>query len=303
MGVKRLKIYLPIVGVIALIWLLNVSRPGGSVEGCPQGCAQGAAMPDGTLRVASLNMLHGFPDFDHLPERLEIIANEITRLQADIVLLQEVPGTMRHGNAAQYLAERTGMNYLYLRANGNRWAIFFEEGEAILSRFPLQQATGVVLQPRAGFFENRVALSAIAVTPFGELRLVSTHLTNGKAEVNRAQVEYLKKMTSSPAGQLTIIAGDFNARDDAPQIQGTGWVDSFRAANPTLPGYTCCVRDLTQPPGTALSKRIDYIFLIPGSLEAEILSSQLAFEQPVKTQAGWLWASDHIGLLTILGFE
>jgi endonuclease/exonuclease/phosphatase family metal-dependent hydrolase len=86
------------------------------------------------MRILSLNMLHGHPRFVDLTSRLDLIATEITRLGADIIMLQEVPWTLQHGNAAAWLAEQTGMNYLYLRANGGRWTIFFEEGEAILSR-------------------------------------------------------------------------------------------------------------------------------------------------------------------------
>ena len=62
-------------------------------------------------------MLHGFPKFKFLPERLEMIASEINRLDPDIVLLQEVPWTLKIGSAAEFLAEKTGMNHAYLRAN------------------------------------------------------------------------------------------------------------------------------------------------------------------------------------------
>jgi len=86
-------------------------------------------------------MLHGFPGFELLDERLQTIADEINLIEPDIVLLQEVPWTLRRGNAAKHLAEQTEMNYAYLRANGNRWAIGFEEGEAILSLFPLLDPT------------------------------------------------------------------------------------------------------------------------------------------------------------------
>jgi len=73
----------------------------------------------------SLNVLHGHPRFEHLARRLDLIAAEIRRQDADIVCLQEVPWTRQLGGGAEYLAQRTGLNYLYLRANGNRWAILF----------------------------------------------------------------------------------------------------------------------------------------------------------------------------------
>jgi len=72
---------------------------------------------------------------------LDLIAQEIRRQDADIVCLQEVPWAPHIGSAAQYLAARTGLNHVYFRANGNRWTILFEEGEAILSRYPLRDVT------------------------------------------------------------------------------------------------------------------------------------------------------------------
>lgn len=119
-------------------WALNASRVGNQVEGCPKGCAVADERRDGPLRVMSLNMLHGFPRFDRLRERLDLIAEETLHQDADIVCLQEVPWAPHIGGAAQDLAERTGLNHVYFRANGNRWTILFEEGEAILSRYPLR---------------------------------------------------------------------------------------------------------------------------------------------------------------------
>jgi endonuclease/exonuclease/phosphatase family metal-dependent hydrolase len=217
----RRWIYFLLAALLLLIvaWLFNVSRPGRRVEGCPEGCAAVAPRTSGPLRVLSLNMLHGFPRFDHLDDRLDLIAAEIQRLDPDIVCLQEVP--WHWGSAAQDLAERTGLNHLYMRANGNRWAILFEEGEAILSRYPLRDATATGLAPRAGLFEHRVALQATAVTPWGDLRVVSTHLTHGDPAVNETQAASLIAFVnaSDTGAPPAVVAGDFNAREDSAQIQ------------------------------------------------------------------------------------
>ena len=99
----------------ALAWLVNVSHPGRRVEGCAQGCATATA-PDetrpavGTLRVLSLNVLHGFPRFERLRPRLDLIAGEMRRQEVDLACLQEVPWTPRLGSAADYLARETGLN-------------------------------------------------------------------------------------------------------------------------------------------------------------------------------------------------
>ena len=157
-----------------------------------------------------------------------------------------------------------GLNYVYLRANGNRWAILFEEGEAILSRYPLRGVSFVELEPRAGFFEHRVALKATAETPRGDVDIIVTHLTHGDPQVNRGQVEALKEFVErAAAGRPTIVAGDFNALEDSSQVAGLGWIDTYRASNPDDPGLTCCVDDLAAGPAESLEKRIDYVFLVP----------------------------------------
>ncbi len=287
---------------LAIIFALNASKPGTRVEGCPEGCATAGQRRDGELRVMSLNMLHGYPRFAHLSARLDAIAEEIRRLDPDIVCLQEVPWTRRLGNGAQYLAERTGLNYLYLRANGNHRLIFFEEGEAIISRYPLHSPTFMELQPQAGLFEHRVVLHATASTQWGDVGVFVTHLTHGDDDVNRQQASSLLRFVTAGRGPA-IVAGDFNATEDSPQIQAiTGqWIDTYRAATPEADEPTCCIDDLAGGPAERPKVRIDYVFLAPrpgGGLAVQ--SAQRVFDQPFAVAGGWLWASDHVGLLVTI---
>ena len=246
-------------------------------------------------------MLHGFPRFRYLDRRLTIIASEIRQLDPDIVCLQEVPWRPGLGTAAHYLARETGLNHLYLRANGNRWAILFEEGEAILSRYPLRDPGFVELAPRAGFFEHRVALRATAETPWGAVQVFVTHLTHSDPETNQGQIAALKSyVEGSAAGGRAIVAGDFNATEDSPQIRELGWIDTYRIAHPGDQGPTCCVDDLTAGPDEYLKMRIDYVFETGDSEELRVVDSRRVFAEPYGTRAAWLWASDHGGVLTIL---
>jgi endonuclease/exonuclease/phosphatase family metal-dependent hydrolase len=254
----------------------------------------------------SLNVLHGFPRFKHLEARLGLIANEVRRQDADIVCLQEVPWTPQLGNGAQYLAERTGLNHLYLRANGNRWAILFEEGEAILSRYPLRDASFAELEPRAGLFEHRAVLQATARTPWGSVRVFVTHLTNGDAEINRAQTASLRGFVAAQGGGLAIVAGDFNATEDMPQIQALAgqWLDAHSIVDPDGEGPTCCVADISQGPEQRLVERIDYVFLVPeAGRVASVASMERVLDRPSRTPDGWLWASDHVGLVTTIDLD
>lgn len=284
----------------AAYWILNVSRPGDRVEGCLQGCASAPAGERNALRIMSLNVLHGRPEFENLSGRLDLVAQEIVRVGANVVLLQEVPWTRALGNGAEYLARQVGYNYAYLRANGNRRAIFFEEGEAILSRFPLRNPTFIELRPRAGFFEHRVVLAATADSPQGNLRLFVTHLTNGEETINQAQATALASFVAETAAGPAVVAGDFNAPEDSPQLMALSqqWVDSYRVFFPDDAGLTCCVDDLHAGPEEELEERIDYIFLVTGEQQKLRLQEvQSVADRPFLWNGDWQWVSDHIGLL------
>ena len=253
----------------------------------------------------SLNVLHGFPLFQRLTFRLDRVAAELRRLDVDILCLQEVPWNPILGSGAEFLAERTGLNYVYLPANGNRWTILFAEGEAILSRYPLSEATYVELQPQAGFFEHRIALQAIVKTPWGDIRVVSTHLTNGEHETNLAQTRSLVSFIASSGEGTAIVAGDFNATENTPQIKNLArvWIDTYRGANPDQLGFTCCIDDLTAGSEEKLEERIDYLFLIPDEQTPfQLVASQRVLDQPYRINDGWQWASDHVGILTTMKF-
>jgi endonuclease/exonuclease/phosphatase family metal-dependent hydrolase len=248
-----------------------------------------------------LNMLHGFPSFKGLPARVELIAQGIRRQDADVVLLEEVPWTIRTGSVAKSLAGELGYNYLYYRASGNKSLIFFEEGEAILSRFPLHDPHPTILMPRVDLFERRVALSCIVSTPWGDLTLVVTHLTDKAPQKNLGQAGSLLSFVESLPGNQKVVAGDFNATEASPQIRllSAAWTDTFGLLHPDDPGLTCCVDDLAAGPGEPLEKRIDYVFLA-GKGDYKIVSAQRVFTAPFPQAGGWQWASDHIGLLVEL---
>lgn len=293
-----------VVSAVLIVWLSQVSLPGVRLEGCPDGCAQergrDGGQDDGLIRILSLNMLHGFPGFEDLDARVSYIISRVKQLDADIVLLQEVPRGLRSGNVPVRLAEDLGMNYLYYRANGNRSAILFEEGELILSRLPLRNGGYYELRPAAGAFEHRIVLHAEVDAPGGSFNVFVTHLTSGDPVINRQQTESLLDYVKTSSDLPKIIAGDFNACESSPQIMTLAqeWVDAYRLFNPGNQGFTCCVDDLKSAPAEPFKKRIDYIFLA-GDEQAEItlLDAQRVFDQPGRTSNGWQWASDHAGVM------
>ncbi len=138
------------------------------------------------------------------------------------------------------------------------------------------------------------------MTPWGNVTFVDTHLTNLAAQKNLGQaVSLLDFVQALPPG-LKLVAGDFNAREDSPQIRMLSgkWRDAFRELHPNEPGLTCCIDDLNAGPGEPLEERIDYQFL--AGTEGRILSAGLAFNAPSDLGRTWQWPSDHIGLLVEL---
>jgi endonuclease/exonuclease/phosphatase family metal-dependent hydrolase len=304
---KRRSIYLlilPILLILAVLYVFTASLPGRQVEGCPSGCAVDQTSQQGSLRIMSLNMLHGFPEFTFLEARLSLIEQEIQKEQPDIVILQEVPWRWQlGGSAAAHLAGAAGMNWLYLRSNGNRWTILFEEGEAILSRYPLEDTAFSQLEPRAGFFEHRMLLTARAITPQGALRIFATHLTTGPDDVKSQQTASLENFVNQFPGEPALIGGDFNASPGQPQIKllSQHWIDSYYELHPEDPGFTCCVESGLTNPDQSMTRRIDYLFIANqaegGSTAIRPLAEDIIFNQPFQVGDGWLWASDHTGLL------
>lgn len=291
-----------VLGLLALVF--NASGAGTRVEGCPAGCAAAEGGDGEILRVLSLNVLHGYRSSGNRRQRLGLIAEEVRRLQPDVIALQEVPWSLRLGNGAGYLARHLELNHAYLRANGNRRTILFEEGVAILSRFPLIDLELHELQPRAAFFEHRVVLKATAVTPRGNLDVFVTHLTHRDRPTNAAQVASLHAFVEGSKTNPAIIAGDFNATADSVPMKRLAavWQDLYRTVHPRQPGLTCCARDVTAGPASdPLWRRIDYVFLAAADeATLQVIDARVVLDEPFRIGDSWLWASDHAGVLVTM---
>ena len=248
------------------------------------------------LQVMTLNLWHDWPLHRRLDARLEQVATTIRREGADVVCLQEVPDASDFPQTARRLADRLGMAYAYGRANGDRANFGFEEGVAILSRYPLQSPQVVEVQPRVSPFVRRVVLRTFVQTPAGQVAVYCTHLTTLPWR-NPFQVDWLYQFVAHDArGRTAIVAGDFNAASDSSQIQMLAghWLDTFRVANPRDNGYTYT---LALPViGTLLRHRIDYVFLVPGRSGGRVVTSRRLF-------ADGDGPSDHLGVLTTLALS
>ncbi len=213
----------------------------------------------GPLTVVSANLWHDWPRQQRWPERLEGFAELVEAEEADVVLLQEVARTSAL-KADVWLAERLGFAMAYARANGDLDAIGFEEGVAILSRYPLGDLHLRQLSHGRNPFVRRLALGGQVGTPYGPLLAVSAHLGLVRGH-NAGQIRRLRTWVGDVSqGEPAVIGGDFNAPEDRHEIEHTrrAWTDTFRAVRPHDEAVT---HTKSGPRGQVLNRRLDYIFV------------------------------------------
>jgi endonuclease/exonuclease/phosphatase family metal-dependent hydrolase len=110
-------------------------------------------------------------------------------------------------------------------------------GNMILTRYPVAQILRYTLPWEAAATRNmpRVLIEAVALAPFGPVRLMTTHLEYSSALLRRAQVEAIREAhrtaterhttpredgphtyRRTPATRSAILTGDFNMKPDDP---------------------------------------------------------------------------------------
>lgn len=215
------------------------------------GIGQPSASPDNRpIKVLCYNIRFG-----ELAS-LEELADFIKSQNPDLVALQEVDvKTFRsnapHQNGKDFITElafRTGMLSTYARTIDYAGGYY---GIGILSKYPFVQTKKVLLPMPPGAREQRAFLMADVELP-GDMKItfVSTHLDHSTSDVRKAQVEYLNASLQDNPWPV-IVAGDFNARPDSPEIKN-GMANWKKACN----------QDFTSPAHAPKSK-IDYIFCAP----------------------------------------
>jgi endonuclease/exonuclease/phosphatase family metal-dependent hydrolase len=247
------------------------------------------------ITVLSANLWHDFPRYRRQEERLEHFAGLVERVSADILLLQEVSRRPAL-HVDRWLAERLGMSFIYSRSNGHP-EIGFEEGLAILSRFPF---TGEPLHHQLGQscnpFVRRMALAVEVQTACGPLLALSVHLALSRAQNVRQLASLTDWIERFPAGRALVLGGDFNASERTRQIRrfGRKWTDTFRRLHPHADGATHAIH---APWGTPwLRHRLDYIFLRAGPTPWQVVEARHLRLSPQPH-------SDHLSVLARLAYE
>ncbi len=298
-------------GVRHLPWLaliLILLAPLGRVAGDP------AADPAPALRFLSYNLLHGgfssglTGKDEDLEGRLRIAVNELRALNADVIGLQEASVGPRRGDVTERLGRELGLHHAFAPAlprffpiqDVNRfvsWLMNFTEGPAILSRFPIIDWQAHDLPRCNGFFDPRVLIYATIRTPWGDLGVASTHTSGGFCEAERVVALLEARRGPFPV----VLMGDFNAEEDSAGIRRltreAGFVDAFRAANPSAPGFT--EAQAVRVPFPTVRHRVDYVFVVPGrAVAGRVRLSRVVLDDPrTLPDQTVLWPSDHYGVL------
>ncbi|MBS9525710.1 endonuclease/exonuclease/phosphatase family protein [Litoribacter alkaliphilus] len=156
---------------------------------------------------------------------LEAIARVIKESDADLVALQEVDvKTERSGvdlDQAAALGELTGMYHYFEKSIDHQGG---EYGNAILSRFPIEESSKHAISNMEGVNSERRAVLQIKVDVEGQpFWFASTHLDYSNKENNLHQskeVAGLYRDSEIPV----ILAGDFNA---LPDSEGINYLEGY----------------------------------------------------------------------------
>jgi endonuclease/exonuclease/phosphatase family metal-dependent hydrolase len=163
------------------------------------------------------------------------------------------------------------------------------------------------------FFANKGFQVVQLETPAGFLYVVNTHLGAGKKPKDilgrMTQLEELLLFIRTlPSNHPTLLAGDFNFGEHAPEYTYLRtWMkdsceesqDTYRCSNPGRPGHTFFIDRsyASKPSAHHRDGRIDYIFSLASKHNRstiEIVDSQVVLNHPDEH------LSDHAGVMTTL---
>jgi endonuclease/exonuclease/phosphatase family metal-dependent hydrolase len=266
---------------------------------------------DRPLGLVTFNLLHGGPwssftgEDAHLERRLAMIVDDLRALDADVVALQEVPVTRRHGDVAARLAGALGFYHVHARATERVFpavrllgrlaatALGFVAGPAILSRFPILASEIYDLPRCRRWLDARVVLRADVGTRAGTLAVFSTHTARDDCQTRRV-AEVVER---HPGGRPAVVMGDLNTGETAlGAFLDHGFIDAFRATNRDAVGPTVWQR--IDAPSPTVTRRVDYVFLRAGDgVAVRPVSSRVVLNTPrTDGDGGVLWPSDHYGV-------
>jgi len=280
------------------------------------------------FKIITYNIAN-YDDHKQWNQRLELIAQNLAKINADIISFQEVRFNPDQSSTEKYyqnqaeqilrtLNEEYGLYYsahimtlpsMYYGGGGAQYPSpttdnqtnSYWEGKTILSKPRIIETGTVYLTKTASCTDNNLRTTSYILASLNEtsgekIYIYNTHFgLDGECLKTNAEetLSYIQQHTDNH--EYALLMGDMNATPDDPALQGftdAGFVDLWPSLNPSDIGYT--------QPNPNPVKRIDYMWgLNPQSTKAAV-SMSLFGEQPNEYN---VYPSDHLGVVCEFNFE
>lgn len=204
------------------------------------------------VRIMTYNLHNGFNTQGHLD--MEAIAQVIENSHPDIVALQEVSrGWVINGrlDMLTWLSQRLHLPYVFGPTADPLW------GNAILSRYPIEECTQYDLPPRDLPVLRGFLVAQIDLGNGDRLQVIATHYHHVEGETDIRQLQSEAVLELWDGARYTVLLGDLNARPhdtEMDMLRQAGLVDALAGIEPP-PAYTY--------PSINPYQRIDYIWVSP----------------------------------------
>lgn len=272
--------------------------PGADTEPEAGPCGSRPASGGETLKVMTVNLRH---DSDDWEARFPLIADEIVRLDPDLVGLQEVEIGIGQGQALLDLVrERGGPEYHYDQEYKTGFAAAGGEGIGVLSRFPIASREAIDLENG-----RPLLLARIEREPGVTIDFYNTHLhhVGDDDDVRLAQATRITTfMETESACDPVLLTGDMNDTDDSAAIGRfveAGLVDTYRDVHGEATAETGNTSSIKLAEGAFEqnpTRRIDYVFARSSPhVTVTPEDSLVCFKN--HDERG-LYPSDHLGVMT-----
>ena len=259
-----------------------------------------------SIEVVTINLRH---DVDEWERRFDLIADEIVRLDPDLIGTQEIEITNVDQTAAlrERIAARGGADYeFYEELKIWPYGALTGEGVGILSRYPILE-TGLKDLVEGG----RVAVwTRVEVESGYELDFFNTHLeSDGTEEMTADEIRTQQAgfmvdfLAEAGEERIQFLTGDMNTTDDTEAYEvlvAGGLSDTYRAVHGDETATTGNTSSIILMEGAEQDpmRRIDYIFASeepPEGAQATPVESIVCFQN--HDEAGF-YPSDHLGVMT-----
>ncbi|TVQ15380.1 MAG: choice-of-anchor D domain-containing protein [Bacteroidetes bacterium] len=230
-------------------------------------------------------------DNQNWPARFAHMLSEIRDLDPDIIGLQEVIQRANLDNQAQMLADSLGYYYYFSSVDGEASPQRF--GNAIVSRFPIEESNWRALQPLNDY---RTAAHARINVEGNTIDIYNTHLHNAAVNTHIREQQILDMLDfieETSSSEYIIVTGDFNANPDWEEMELM--YEDFQDVYPLFHE-----NHLDPEHGTLnyhlghQQRRIDYIFFNKAKQETFVpTSAEVVIDEP---DDNGIYGSDHFGV-------